>query len=136
MFSLVKTALAANGKLPLRIVPKCGPTGEIREIVDGKLEITPECTMDHLVQMGVNIVDTLLALGILVTVLFIIIGGFRMIISAGSPERIQQARANITSAITGLVIILIAWVVINTAITVLTDCVGEWYTFESFKCGG
>jgi len=131
VFGLVKTALAQSGRLPFRIVAECEPTATS---TSASGEIIPTCTFDHIIETGVNFVDALIALAILVTILFVIIGAFRLVISAGNPEAIKSARSNITSAVIGLVIVLVAWVVLNTAITTFTDCSGSWYVFESFNC--
>lgn len=137
MFNLVTTALAQDtGRLPFRIVPECHPTATdpVTEVVNGVTKTIYPCGVEHIIEMGVNVVNALIGLTFLAVVLFILIGGFRMILASGSPERIQAARANITTAIIGLVIVLVAWVLINTAIVVLTDCQGQWYIYESFKC--
>ena len=135
MFSLVKTALAQSGRLPGRIVAQCDPTpGVDSPMYDAQGNLIEACTFDHIIQTGVNFVDALVALAILATILFVIVGAFRLVISAGNPEAIKAARQNVASALTGLIIVLVAWVVINTAITVFTDCSGQWYVFESFNC--
>lgn len=43
-----------------------------------------------------------------VAVLFIIIGGFRLVISSGDPEDVSKAKNTIIYAVVGLVIVLVA----------------------------
>lgn len=55
-------------------------------------------------------------------VLFFLIGGFLLLTSGGSPNRIEQGKKAITGAIIGLVIVLTSVVVINTLIVTFTNC--------------
>lgn len=59
------------------------------------------------------ITDILLRVGALVTVGFIIYGGFRYILSQGDPESAKNARQTIINALIGLVITIVA----TTAVT-------------------
>lgn len=54
-----------------------------------------------------------LALGAVVAVAFIIISGIRYITSNGDQIRIAQARQTITYAIIGLVIVVLAYAIVN-----------------------
>ncbi|MEX2054135.1 MAG: hypothetical protein WD883_01140 [Candidatus Colwellbacteria bacterium] len=127
---LIKTTLAQVGRIPEDgIVPDCDPTLRPGE--------TGACNFDRLLDMASNIVNTLIALAFLAAAFFIIVGGFRLIISQGNPERLKAARANITSAIIGLIVVLTSWVVINSLIGFFVDetrCGYEWYKFEGIKC--
>jgi type IV secretory pathway VirB2 component (pilin) len=49
----------------------------------------------------------------LVCVVFIIIGGYTWIASAGDPAKVQQAQGTLTWAIIGLVFVLIAALIVN-----------------------
>lgn len=130
MTFLIKAALAQPGQIPRGgIVPDC----------DSSLPAGAEgaCDLDALLRLGENIVNTLIAIGFIVTVLFVLIGAFRMIVSQGNPEHLNQARANITSAIIGLVIVLVSWVVLNTVVNFFVDdsrCEREWWRFQGLEC--
>ncbi len=135
--SIIKTVLAATGQFSDRgIVPECGPTGPIKDEF-GNI-IAPQCGWTELLQLGENIVNTLIAGAFLITTLFLIIGAFKMITSQGSPNRLSSAKSNITSAIIGLVIVLVSWVVLNFALnTFIVDkenCSREWYRFRGLEC--
>ena len=56
-----------------------------------------------------------IALGVagLVAVLFLIIGGFRYINSAGNEETAEQAKKIITNAIIGIVVIILSFVIVR-----------------------
>lgn len=49
----------------------------------------------------------------LVTVIFLIIGGYRYITSQGNAEQIEGAKATIINAVIGLIIILVAFLLVN-----------------------
>ena|SRR3989344_4038400 len=56
-----------------------------------------------------------IALGVagLVAVLFLLVGGFRYITSAGNEETAEQAKKIITNAIIGIVIIILSFVIVR-----------------------
>lgn len=60
----------------------------------------------------VNIISWVLGLLALVAVVFIIYGGFVWMTAAGNEERIEKAKKIISSAVTGLVIVLLAWAIV------------------------
>src|SRR3989344_6510028 len=126
----IKTAFAAENFLA-RIVPICDPSD-----TNPDPEI-PDCDLDQLLLMGQNIVTFLITTAFVITVFFIVIGAFRMIVSGGNEKILTAAKGNITSAIIGLLIVLTSWVVLNTAIDLFKsdNCTGEWWKFESLKCG-
>lgn len=59
------------------------------------------------------VIDDLLRIAGIVAVVFVIIGGFKFITSAGEPEAAVKARQSIIFALVGLVIALIATVVVS-----------------------
>lgn len=64
-------------------------------------------------QVLVNIVNALLVFAGAVAVLFLIIGGFRYVISAGNPDQVEGAKKTILYAILGLIVIFIAFVLVS-----------------------
>lgn len=50
----------------------------------------------------------------IVCVVFIIIGGYTWIASAGDPAKVQQAQGTLTWAIIGLIFVLVAALIVNT----------------------
>lgn len=99
---LVKTALAQN---PL--VPQCDPT--------------TSCGEDKLLELGINIIQFMINIALVLVVLFFLWGGFLLLTSGGSPNRVEQGKKAITGAVIGLVIILTSVVVINTVLVFLVD---------------
>ncbi len=63
---------------------------------------------DHLVQIGLAIIDILLRLGALVAVAFIIMGGYKYMSSQGEPKNIEAAMATLVNSVIGLGIVVTA----------------------------
>lgn len=60
-----------------------------------------------------TISNTILLLVGVIAVLFLIIGGFQYIASAGNPEQIGKAKQTIMYAIIGIIVALLAYVVVK-----------------------
>lgn len=60
-----------------------------------------------------NVIFALLLFAGAVAVLFLIIGGFRYVISTGNPEQVEGAKKTILYAILGLIIIFVAFVLVR-----------------------
>ena len=61
----------------------------------------------------IRIINIALAVAGLLAVLFLIIGGFRYITSAGNEESAEQAKKIITNSIIGIVIIILSFVIVK-----------------------
>lgn len=107
------------------LVPHCGGEGE------------PDCTLCHLLELAQNVLNFAIEMAFLIVVIFIVYGGLRWIFSGGKPENITTGQKLITNAIVGIVIILSAWLIVNTVfwfvykIGVDPDYYsGTWYDIE------
>lgn len=60
----------------------------------------------------------------LVAVILIIYGGFIWMTAAGNEERVMQAKKTLTSAVTGLVIVLLAWALVTFVIKSVINVAG------------
>jgi len=54
-----------------------------------------------------------ISLGVSLTILFIIIGGYGVATSAGDPERLEAAKQRITAAVAGLLFILLSVLILR-----------------------
>jgi magnesium-transporting ATPase (P-type) len=63
-----------------------------------------------------SIMEYLIPIGILLAVIFVIIGGYMWIASAGNPEKVKQAQGTLTWAIIGLIFILIVGLLLRTVV--------------------
>ncbi|MFH0829416.1 MAG: pilin [Candidatus Kerfeldbacteria bacterium] len=61
---------------------------------------------------AVNIISWLLGIVSLVAVVMIIIGGLLWLTSAGNEERIEKAKKTISSAVIGLILVILAWAIV------------------------
>jgi len=55
----------------------------------------------------------MLAISGVVALIFIIVSGYRFMLSQGNPEAVQEARESLTSAIVGLLFIIFALVILQ-----------------------
>lgn len=60
-----------------------------------------------------NIINILLGIAFLLAVLFLIIGGFWYITSAGNEETAEKGKSTAINAIIGLVVIILSYVIVN-----------------------
>lgn len=67
----------------------------------------------NLAQVLTTVINALLLFAGAVAVLFLIIGGFRYVVSAGNPDQVEGAKKTILYAIVGLIIIFVAFVVVQ-----------------------
>lgn len=102
---------------PLRVIPAI-ITLTLLSTVPTFAQITPGGTtgttqidgsdIHQLVDIFLRIITVLFSVAGIVTVILIIIGGIRMILSVGDPKAMQAARSSVTFAIIGLIIILLS----------------------------
>lgn len=108
-------------------IVKCGGIN-----ADGSSQ--PACGKAEFYELLSDVFKYLIFISGLAVVLSIAIGGFFMLISGGSEEKVSHGKKIIKSAIIGLIIVLTAWLMVNTIITTFTNCHGRWYVFEEFSC--
>ncbi|NTV41527.1 MAG: hypothetical protein HGA61_04645 [Candidatus Moranbacteria bacterium] len=119
LFFFVHNASAAGGLVP------CGKTGEAM------------CTLCDLIK-GINgIIQYLLKLSVGVALTAIAVGGVIYAASVGNPKMIETAKEAMKNALIGLLIILTAWLIINTLLLAIgtqtnlgVNGVTSWGKFE------
>ncbi len=78
------------------------------------------CTPCHLFQLIANIVNFIVKdITPPLAGLFFLVGGVMMVAAGGSEERFKMGKTILVNALIGTVIVLAAWVIINTLITTL-----------------
>lgn len=98
------------------LLPNCDPLpGE------GRLRPGADCGVEHLFELIVNVYNFALGLAALVAFLFIVIGGVRMLIAYyGDGEgNVRDAKATLRNGIVGFVIVLAAYLIVQTLLTFL-----------------
>lgn len=74
-----------------------------------------------------NAIQFLFELSIPIAVVMIVWGALRLMFSGGSEQNVASGRKIITSAVVGLIIALSAWIIVNTALSVLVgDATFPW----------
>ncbi len=66
------------------------------------------------------IINAIIVLGIVLSLIFLLYGGVRWILSGGDKGKVDSARSTIVAAIVGLIIVILAYVIINAVLKVLT----------------
>ena len=61
----------------------------------------------------INITNGVLGLLGIIAVIMVLIGGFQWMTAAGNQEKVEKAKKVISAAIVGLIIILLAWAIVN-----------------------
>ena len=92
-------------ELSLSIGPCSSPTFQIQAPKDIK-----SYGLDSIVQTGVTF---FFIAAIIIALFFVILGGFRIIVSGDDKQRFMQARHSVTFAVLGLVIALLSFTIIN-----------------------
>ena len=72
-----------------------------------------DCTICNFLQLFVNGADIMVALSGTFAILMFIYGGVTWITSYGNEARVKQGREIIIATVTGIVIVLMAWTIVN-----------------------
>ncbi len=115
---LLLLVLAANSA-SAALVP-CGGQGQ------------SACTLCDFLRMAKNLIDFFVEAAVVLAVLFIVWGGFVIMIAGGSPERVSQGRKTITIAVTGVAIALGGWLIIGTLFNIISG--GSPLPWNQIQC--
>ena len=87
-----------------------------------------QCTIYDLIQNVILIVNYLIGSASLLAIGYILYGGIRMILARGNPQGIQNAKDIMKNAIFGLIIVLLAFMIVNYVVSLLT---GTRFSFDT-----
>lgn len=76
-----------------------------------------DASANDIVRFAIN---ALIVIGVIASLLFLLWGGLRWILSGGDKGKVDAARSTIVAAIVGLVIVILAYVIVNTVLTIVT----------------
>ncbi len=71
------------------------------------------------------VINWLLGIALAVAVLFLIIGGFQYITSAGNEESAEKGKATAINALIGIVIIILSYVIVNVVANLVSNVGGN-----------
>lgn len=111
LISMLALPLVASAQ---PIVPGNQPQGFAQNFFGCGSNPTVTCIVSGVIQF-------LLAIVFIISVVFLIIGGFRYIVSQGNEEGVEKAKGTITNAIIGIVIVLLAWIILRVVVNVLQN---------------
>lgn len=86
----------------------------------GTAEEMAPCTLCHLIIGIKKIIDFGSTILVIVAVVVIVAAGIMYVISAGSDQQMEKAKNLLKQALTGFTVVLGAWLIINTAMLVLS----------------
>lgn len=114
------------------------PCGRIDDPKTPDINEGRPCTACDLLVLLQNVLKFAFVIAFLIVVGFIVYGGFRWIFSGGKEQNIKAGQQIITNAIIGIVIILTAWIIVNTIFWFIAraggkDYTGTWYKIECPK---
>lgn len=81
----------------------------------------PECQACHFVQLGTNILDWIITVMSTICALVIVVAGFKMVTAGGDTGQVSEARSMITNTIVGFIILLAAWLIVDTVLKVFVS---------------
>jgi Na+-driven multidrug efflux pump len=107
------------------LVP-CGGTGE------------SPCNACHAMALANELISFLFTILALLAVMVMMYAGVKLVISQGNSHEWEEAKGMLTNVIIGFVIVLSAWLIVDTIMKMLVDPnvieVGMWNSFDSSEC--
>lgn len=88
------------------------------------------CQLNDFVRVVVRVTEIILGIIGAVALLFFVYGGVKMIISAGSSEKVEEAKTVVRNAVVGLAIVFVSWTIINFVVASLgydASTFGAWF---------
>lgn len=112
----VPAAAFAEGLIP------CGGKGEV------------ECQACHLVVVGDRIIDLLITVSAAIGAIMFAVAGLRMVTSAGNEGAITKAKESMTNVVIGFIILLAAWLIIDTIMKTFATGDSRFGTWNKIEC--
>lgn len=81
----------------------------------------PDCQLCNLVNVGNEIIKWLIGVLFVVFAVIMVVAGFKLVMSGGNPAAKQAAKNHFINAIVGFIIVLAAWIIIDTLMRALLD---------------
>lgn len=97
------------------------------------------CSACHFIELGNRIIDWLIGVLALLFAVIMIVSGFRLVTSGGNQSAKEGAKSSLTNALIGFLIVLAAWLVVDTVMRALLGGSGQingatpWSQIECWK---
>jgi len=111
------------------------PCGRHIDDPNTNINETAPCSLCHIFVLIKRIID--FATGVIafpILVLMIIVGGITWITAGGSESRISRGKEIIKTAVIAIIILLAAWLIIDTIIVFLTPAGALWQNWSTINC--
>lgn len=100
-------------------------------------QLVPQCNgpclkICNLVQLGKNIIDLMAVLIFPIATAVLVYGGVMLMISAGSPGRVETGKKAIKAAVIGIFIMASAWFLVNGVIQIMNG--GSVINWSKITC--
>ena len=105
--------------------------------VNAAFQLVPQCngpcmSLCNFAQLGKNIIDLMVWLIFPIATAVLVYGGVMLMISAGSPGRVETGKKAIKAAVVGIFIMAFAWILVNGVIQVMND--GSPFNWSKITC--
>jgi len=94
----------------------------------------PECQACDLVSLADNILDFLVMISAFIAAIMFAVAGLKLATSAGNESKVSQAKEGMTSIIIGFIILLAAWLIVDTIMKTFTTGQGRLGTWNDIEC--
>ena len=97
-----------------------------------------KCDFCSFIEMTSNVINLLFQILVIVAVIMVVVTGFRLVTSGGNVSAMEKSKESLTNVIIGFVIVLSAWMIVDTVIKTLVadgQPFGVWNKFDG-DCGG
>lgn len=102
------------------------------EVVDKGVRDSSFCQLQDLFKLIAKVTNYLIGAAGIVAVGFIVVSGIRMVTSIGNDAQIKKARKGLTGAVVGFVLVMIAYLIVNTVFTLIYSRFGIDYSVKLF----
>ncbi|MDP3964424.1 MAG: pilin [bacterium] len=75
---------------------------------------TGDCGADDFAVMFINLAQFFVGIAALIAMYYLVLGGFTLVVSGGSSEKIQAGKGMVVNALVGMFVVFASWVIINT----------------------
>ena len=86
----------------------------------------PDCDLCDLAQLGQNILNAAIYLAVFMSAVLFAYAGFEALTSGGNAAKYNKARSVFTNVAIGLIIILVAWLVVDVTMKTFVPQSGTW----------
>ncbi len=136
---LIVSALALPFLARASAVPLCVPTGDTGQILPPCVECG-DCKLTDFLDLFINLFKFGLQIVLPLAILYFVVGGIILITAAGYSNRIEMGKNIVKQAVTGLIIVLISWFIVDGAMMLITGDARRtvfgkpWYAGFTYRC--